>query len=156
MQYIIILQKFRIKIMLAGYNTNISYKDVTYHIQTEDSGKGNPVIVTLLYAQGAILASKKTNYAHHLQDPDLHEKLKKIMKIQHKSMIKDLIAGKFTGDLTIETGTETEVQFNLDVDNRAQLKEENVLNQKEPITEKPQLKRSLDDILLNYIMKRKK
>ena len=142
--------------MLVGYNTNISYKDVTYHIQTEDSGKGNPLIVTLLYAKGAILASRKTNYAHHLQDPDLQEKLRKIMKIQHKSMIKDLIAGKFTGDATVETSTETELQLNPDADKQEQLKKEIVSNQKEKTTEKTQIKRSLDDILLNYIMKRQK
>ena len=35
--------------MLVGFNTNISYKDKIYHVQTEDSGKVNPVVVTLLY-----------------------------------------------------------------------------------------------------------
>jgi hypothetical protein len=141
--------------MLVGYNTNISYKDVTYHIQTEDSGKGNPLIVTLLYSKGAILASRKTNYSQHLQDPDLEEKLRKIMKIQHKSMIKDLLAGKFTGDFAVETVTTTEVQLKTDADKHGQVTEKVDFNQKEPEKEKAQIKRSLDDILLNYIMKRK-
>jgi hypothetical protein len=141
--------------MLVGYNTNISYKDVTYHIQTEDSGKGNPLIVTLLYSKGAIIASRKTNYSQHLQDPDLEEKLRKIMKIQHKSMIKDLLAGKFTGDFSVETVTTTEVQLKTDAGKQGQITEKIDFNQKEPEKEKAQIKRSLDDILLNYIMKRK-
>lgn len=45
--------------MLSGFNTNITYRNNKYHIQTEDSGVKNPVIVTLLYFEGEIIASKK-------------------------------------------------------------------------------------------------
>lgn len=83
--------------MLVGYNTNISYKGTVYHVQTEDSGLNNPVIVTLLYVKGTILASKKTNYAHLVGDPDYREKARELMKDQHKKMLKELIAGKHTG-----------------------------------------------------------
>ena len=79
--------------MLAGYNTNISYKCDTYHIQTEDSGVKNPVIVTLLYSKGAIITSKKTSYAHIVNDQDYKEKIKGLMKQQHKTMIKELLSG---------------------------------------------------------------
>ena len=50
--------------MLVGYNTNIPYKGKVYHVQTEDSGIKNPVIITHLYFHGSILASKKISYAH--------------------------------------------------------------------------------------------
>jgi hypothetical protein len=86
--------------MLVGYNTNISYKSNIYHIQTEDSGIENSIIVTLLYSKGAILASKKTSYAHILEDPYYEEKIRKLMKEQHKSMIKELLDGKCTGEST--------------------------------------------------------
>lgn len=81
--------------MLIGYNTNVNYKGKTYHVQTEDSGPVNPQIVTLLYYQGAILASKKMNYAHLLGQPDLEDKLRNLMKQQHREMIMELkrIAG---------------------------------------------------------------
>lgn len=49
--------------MLTGYNTNLKVKGGIYHIQTEDGGINNPVITTLLYSKGAILASKKVSYA---------------------------------------------------------------------------------------------
>ncbi len=45
--------------MLVGYNDNITFKGKVYHVQTEDSGLKNPIIVTLLYFRGVILASKK-------------------------------------------------------------------------------------------------
>jgi ketol-acid reductoisomerase len=124
--------------MLVGYNTNISYKGDTYHIQTEDSGVKNPVIVTLLYSKGAILASKKTSYSHIIENPDYKEKVKRLMKEQHKEMIKDLLAGKYTGEYTAEG-----------------VSEEPVEQPGEEPKVKDQITRSLDDILLNYITKRK-
>ncbi|OGW38297.1 MAG: hypothetical protein A2Y97_04525 [Nitrospirae bacterium RBG_13_39_12] len=119
--------------MLVGYNNNITYKGNTYHIQTEDSGASNPVIVTLLYSRGAIIASKKTGYSHIKDDPDYKEKVKKLMREQHRDMIKELLAGKCTEEVSEETPEKHE---------------------EEPKT-KDQITRSLDDILLNYIIKRK-
>jgi hypothetical protein len=124
--------------MLVGYNTNISYKGNTYHIQTEDSGVKNPVIVTLLYSKGAILASKKTSYSHIIKDPEYKDKVKRLMKEQHKGMIKELLAGKYTGEYTAEEVPGEPVE--------------------QPVEEpkgKGQITKSLDDILLNYISKRK-
>lgn len=84
--------------MLVGYNTNISYKDNVYHVETEDSGLKNPIIVSHLYSKCAILASKKTSYAHILEDHDYKEKVRGLMKEQHRSMIKELLAGESTGE----------------------------------------------------------
>jgi hypothetical protein len=142
--------------MLVGYNTNISYKGTVYHIQTEDSGKNNPVILTLLYAQGAILASRKTSYAHLVDDPEFKEKVRDLMKRQHKVMIKELVAGKYSqessdeavsepvpGDIVQQPGEEKEP-----------IPEKEPVPQEEPVREKIQATQSLDDILLNYILKR--
>ena len=60
--------------MLVGYNTNVPFKGNMYHIQTEDNGLGNPVIITLLYHKGTILASKKISYAELTSDPDYKER----------------------------------------------------------------------------------
>jgi len=121
--------------MLAGYNTNISYKGVTYHIQTEDSGIKNPIIVTLLYSKGAILTSKKTNYANIVNDQDYKEKIKGLMKQQHKTMIKELLSGRYTGEYTSEKEAKEPTEMAPDSKN--------------------QISESLDDVLLNYIIKRK-
>jgi hypothetical protein len=84
--------------MFAGYNTNISHKEKIYHIQTEDSGQDNPVIVTFLYSEGAILASKKTGYNHVMDNPDFEQKVRTIMKEQHEQMINELLAGKYAAE----------------------------------------------------------
>ena len=80
--------------MLIGYNTNVPYKGKQYHVQTEDSGIGHPFIITLLYCQGAILRSVKTGYSHIIGRPDFEAELRKIMKQQHREMIKELITGR--------------------------------------------------------------
>lgn len=158
--------------MLVGYNTNIPYKNKTYHVQTEDNGKSNPVIVTLLYSQGAILASKKTSYADIVSAHDYEHKVRELMKAQHKIMIKELIAGKYTGDQKEQAKAKVKVE-------KEAKKEEKVIKptavtdgseqkEKQEIPLKniqqhdakeeamDQLAKSLDDILLNYIMKRTK
>jgi hypothetical protein len=139
--------------MLVGYNTNISYKGKTYHIQTEDSGQSNPMIVTLLFSKGAILASRRTNYAHITGDPDYMEKVAKIMKAQHKGMIKELLAGRHTGE-SGEVEAEKEVgEVQTDV-KEAEPPVETADQPVEKIEIKTRVTKSLDDILLNYIMKR--
>ncbi len=82
--------------MLTGFNTDFRYKGTVYHVQTEDNGTSNPVIVTLLYKGGAILASRKTSYADILKFNKLEKVVREIMEEQHKQVIKDLVAGKFS------------------------------------------------------------
>lgn len=86
--------------MLIGYNTNVRHEGKVYHVQTEDNGLNNPVIVTLLYHEGAILRSKRTSYADIIGQPDLEEKLREMMTMQHKDMLKELVKGKITGEAT--------------------------------------------------------
>jgi len=83
--------------MLTGFNTDFKYKGTVYHVQTEDNGTANPVIVTLLYQGGAILASKKTSYADILKFEQLEKVVRELMENQHKQIIRDLISGKFEG-----------------------------------------------------------
>ena len=146
--------------MLVGYNTNISYKDKVYHIQTEDSGQSNPSILTLLYSKGAILASKKTSYANIVAEPDYQEQVRKIMKEQHKEMIKGLLGGKYTSGNS-EEGEEGKKEVaekeERATETQAVCAPGEIVNQEEEkVGTKDQITRSLDDILLNYIMKRAK
>jgi hypothetical protein len=79
--------------MLTGYNTDIKHEGVIYHVQTEDGGSENPVIVSLIYHGGRILASKKTSYAHLLGTDDLASQLRELLEHQHKAMIKAILTG---------------------------------------------------------------
>lgn len=48
--------------MLTGFNTDVEYGGVVYHVQTEDKGLQTPIILSLVYTGGAILASKRSPY----------------------------------------------------------------------------------------------
>ena len=48
--------------MITGFNTDIEVQGVTYHIQTEDKGVDTPLILSLVYDRGTILASKRSPY----------------------------------------------------------------------------------------------
>lgn len=129
--------------MLVGYNNNVTYKGKVYHVQTEDSGLNNPIIVTLLYFKGTILASKKTSYSHLIGIKDIKKSVRELMKEQHKAILKELIAGKYTCDEPAE--------------GKEEKKEEpvSVASMAEPEMGKTKDK-TLDDILLDYIMQREK
>lgn len=71
---------------LLGYNHNVKYGGHIFHVQTEDSGPGNPHIFTHLFFEGSILASKRGQY-----DPSLSEdEVRALMQSQHKAILKEL------------------------------------------------------------------
>jgi hypothetical protein len=127
--------------MLVGYNTNVKFKGNVYHVQTEDSGLTNPIIITLLYIKGTILSSKKVSYEHMANSPDYKETVRELMKKQHKSMIKELISGKYTAGDTPEAPDEPSTL------------EKTKKPQQESQT-KCKITKSLDDVLLDYIIKK--
>jgi hypothetical protein len=81
--------------MVVGFNHNIRYKGELFHVQTEDSGRANPHIITLLYRGGTILGSAKTSYADILTAEQLELVVESIMKEQHKEMMRRLKNGEF-------------------------------------------------------------
>ena len=81
--------------MVTGFNHNIGYKGELFHVQTEDSGRANPHIITLLYRGGTILASAKTGYADIIKTDQLELVVESIMKEQHKEMMRRLKGGEF-------------------------------------------------------------
>jgi len=82
--------------MLLGFNTNIPYNKKLYHIQTEDKGLKNPMIITCIYLKGKIIASKNLSYANIVKKSDCKDRVKKLMAIQHIKMMKNLLEGKYT------------------------------------------------------------
>jgi len=80
---------------LPGFNHNVKHKGQLYHVQTEDSGKHNPTVTTLLFLGGNILASLKTSYAEHLNAEELHKRVRELMEAQHKQMLRNLLKGLY-------------------------------------------------------------
>ena len=71
---------------LLGYNHNVKYGGHVFHVQTEDSGPGNPHLFTHLFFEGSILASKRGQY-----DPSAaEEEVRALMQAQHKAILKEL------------------------------------------------------------------
>jgi hypothetical protein len=81
--------------MLSGFNTNIRHRGVLFHVQSEDSGRDRPHIITHLYYGGTILASEKKSYAEHLDDPNLGQLVRDLMEAQHKTVLESLRARAF-------------------------------------------------------------
>lgn len=80
--------------MITGYNTDVEFEGVTYHVQTEDKGLSNPIIMSLVYDRGTILASKRAPYddlvAEGFDEVVLEERLNR----QHKLMCAAIKAGR--------------------------------------------------------------
>jgi len=81
--------------MVLGFNHNVRYKGEVFHVQTEESGLDSPLIVTLLYKGGEIIASRKTSYADILKMENLEAIVEELMKEQHKEMMYRLKSGEF-------------------------------------------------------------
>jgi hypothetical protein len=76
---------------LLGYNHNVRYEGRIFHVQTEDSGPGNPHLFTHLFFEGSILASKRSQYA-----PETFEdEVRSWMQGQHKAILRELKQGAF-------------------------------------------------------------
>jgi hypothetical protein len=81
--------------MLSGFNTNVRHRGVLFHVQSEDSGRARPHIITHLYHGGTILASEKSSYADHLNEPNLGELVRGLMEAQHKAVLEGLRSRAF-------------------------------------------------------------
>jgi len=79
--------------MLTGYNHNVKYKGRVFHVQTEDSGEKNPLIITHLFDGGDIIASKKVDYQPIVGKPMFETQVQQMMEQQHKTMLKELLGG---------------------------------------------------------------
>ncbi len=115
--------------VLTGYNTDINFEGTTYHVQTEDKGRTNPYIESLVYARGEILYSKRTAYDDLvLQDADDKE-VATLMERQHRTLAEAIRRGmlaRLTGG-SLETKVETEPP------------------------EEPEPEPSLDEVILDYL-----
>ena len=83
--------------MITGFNTDVKYRGLVYHVQTEDKGPQNPLIETLVYKGGEILASRRLPYGDLIAGHD-EPAITKLMEDQHKGMMMEVKKGKFAPD----------------------------------------------------------
>jgi hypothetical protein len=80
--------------VITGFNTDVEYQGVTYHVQTEDKGVSTPLILSLVYDGGTILASKRSPYDDLLKDEFDEKALTERLEKQHKLICAAVKAGR--------------------------------------------------------------
>ena len=80
--------------MITGFNTDIEHNGVVYHVQTEDKGRETPLILSLVYSGGAILASKRARYEDLIASGYSDEALSERLTRQHKLICAAIHAGR--------------------------------------------------------------
>lgn len=81
--------------MITGYNTDIKHDDRVFHVQTEDKGIDNPVIESLVYVGGKIIASRQYSYASLLRAGYTEKAVQEMLDSQHRKMVRDINGGKY-------------------------------------------------------------
>ena len=100
--------------MLPGFNTNVRHRGVLFHVQSEDSGRAHPHVITHLYHGGTILFSEKSSYAELVDAPDLPARVRELMQSQHRTVLARLRGGVFDPSISERLGPVLE-----DADTRA-------------------------------------
>jgi hypothetical protein len=90
--------------MVPGFNTNVERQGVVFHLQSEDSGRSHPHIMTHLYHGGTILASEKLSYAEKLESPDLATLVRRLMEEQHEALLLQLENGELDRQIAERLG----------------------------------------------------
>lgn len=80
--------------MITGHNTDVEYDGVVYHVQTEDKGLDTPLILSLVYVGGAILASKRSRYDDLIAAGFNEQILTERLNRQHKLICAAVYAGR--------------------------------------------------------------
>jgi hypothetical protein len=80
--------------VITGFNTDIEHDGVVYHVQTEDKGLASPLILSLVYSGGAVLASKRSPYHDLIIAGFDEEKLSERLRRQHRLICAAISAGR--------------------------------------------------------------
>ena len=98
--------------MITGFNTDVKHSDTVYHVQTEDKGVKNPLILSLIYVKGAILDAFRIRYEDFLASNRFSEALlQKILEFQHRQIVGAIKRGKYQKGMVLEDYVEGDFVF---------------------------------------------
>ena len=98
--------------MITGFNTDVKFGDTVYHVQTEDKGFKNPLILSLIYVKGTILDAFRTRYQEFLDSGRFREALlQKILESQHRQIVGAIKRGKYQKGMILEDYVEGDFVF---------------------------------------------
>ncbi|HSQ23818.1 MAG TPA: hypothetical protein VLN44_05400 [Pyrinomonadaceae bacterium] len=112
--------------MITGYNTDVEFDGVVYHVQTEDKGLDTPVILSLVYSGGAILASKRSPYDDLVARGFDEKVLAARLQRQHKLICAAVHAGRIEElkQLAVRNSAPATVKVKSDVVEDSSIEEE--------------------------------
>jgi hypothetical protein len=82
---------------ILGYNHNVRYRGLIFHVQTEDSGVLSPHLFTHLFHTGVIVSTRKLVY----DSGSAEDAIKSLMQAQHRAVLKDLRRGVFDDKIDV-------------------------------------------------------
>jgi hypothetical protein len=83
-----------------GFNSDVVFKGMSFHVQTEDWGRENPYLVSRVYQNGAVIKSIKTPYAEVLGNSRLlrlsedTQAIRLALREQHQRILDLLLSGQ--------------------------------------------------------------
>jgi hypothetical protein len=82
-------------VMEQGFNSDIIFQGVNYHVQTEDWGDTNPFVVTRVFKSGTVVISLKTSYDQiQKTNPAVGRQAISLgMREQHQKVLDQLVSG---------------------------------------------------------------
>jgi hypothetical protein len=122
-------------VVLTGFNTDIEHSGTTYHVQTEDKGRGNPLVESLVYTSGEILYSRRTPYDDLVEQDVDREAIASLMERQHRSIVDAVQNGglaRLTGKIEVSAEDDTTITHR---------------DAEAAVNEEP----SLDQVILDYL-----
>lgn len=83
--------------MITGFNSEITFEDITYHVQTEDRGLKAARIDTIIYKSGgAIVHRKQIFYKDIIGCNDFELAVRELMEELHEKTINEIRRGLWT------------------------------------------------------------
>jgi hypothetical protein len=124
--------------MIPGLNSKIRHAGVEYQVQTEDLGRQNRCVLTLVFHAGAVVAREKVNYLEVLGEGASEGQIKSLMDQQHQRVIRTLLKSQPAEAVASHP------------------KEEHLadLAASLPDVARPQADKSLDQLILEYLQNR--
>jgi hypothetical protein len=84
---------------IFGFNTDVKYLDVVYHVQSE-ARQNDLLLQTLVFLRGQCVGKQAFSYAHELSRPDFStEAIHELLKTQHKTVLDAIQQGKMNAVL---------------------------------------------------------
>ena len=90
-------------LMITGYNTDVSHRDLVLHVQTEDKGQEVATIESLVYVGGQIIGKRQSGYREVVESGGGKAAIVEIMDRQHRLMIAEIRNGEYDDQL-VEQG----------------------------------------------------